>query len=49
MFSSKSDLYKSMESEIVLDMHKVGVKNLKINLKLRYVLIILILISTLSP
>ena len=49
MFSRKSDIYKSIESKIILDIHQAGVYNLKINVKLRFLLIFFIIFSVLSP
>ena len=49
MFSNKSELYKSVESEVILDMHRESIVNLKINLKLRILCILSILIAIIVP
>lgn len=49
MFSNKSEFYRSLESDIILDLHKAGAAHLRINAKLRAVCILLTVASVLMP
>lgn len=49
MFSKKTDLYKSIEGEIVLDVHRESLRNLRVNLKLRYLCIVCIIFAMVTP
>ncbi|OMJ85872.1 hypothetical protein SteCoe_12714 [Stentor coeruleus] len=49
MFSKKSKIYQQLENEIVLELHKEGTKNIKLNTKFRIICILSILLSIISP
>lgn len=49
MFSKRSKIYKQLENEIVLELHKQGAINIKLNTKFRIICIFSILLSLVSP
>lgn len=49
MFSRKSKIYQEIESDLILELHRQGLTNLKLNIKFRIICILVMFLSLATP